>query len=41
MIKFIFIPIIISLNLTLSSCNTVTGFAKGVIDDVRAVVPGI
>ena len=41
MIKLVFITIILSLNLTLSSCNTITGFTKGVIDDVRAVVPGI
>tara|TARA_B100000579_G_scaffold88024_1_gene69166 strand:- start:2401 stop:2526 length:126 start_codon:yes stop_codon:yes gene_type:complete len=41
MIKIIFISVLLSLNLTLTSCNTVTGFTKGVIDDVRAVVPGI
>ena len=41
MIKIVFITLFLSLNLTLSSCNTVTGFTKGVIDDIRAVVPGI
>jgi|TARA_X000000368_G_C22672892_1_gene554724 predicted small secreted protein len=41
MIKLVLINIILSLNLMLSSCNTVTGFSKGVIDDVRAVIPGI
>jgi len=25
----------------ISSCNTVAGFTKGVVDDVRAVIPGI
>jgi predicted small secreted protein len=41
MTKIVFIALFLSLNLTLSSCNTVTGFSKGVIDDIRAVVPGI
>ncbi len=39
--KVFFITIILSLNFALSSCNTVTGFTKGVIDDVRSVVPGL
>ena len=29
------------MNMVLSSCNTITGFAKGVVDDVRSIVPGI
>tara|TARA_E500000178_G_C16570343_1_gene551396 strand:+ start:196 stop:318 length:123 start_codon:yes stop_codon:yes gene_type:complete len=39
--KIIFISFLLSLNLTISSCNTVAGFAKGVVDDVGAVTPGI
>ena len=39
--KIIFISLLLSLNLTISSCNTVAGFTKGVVDDVRAVIPGI
>jgi len=40
-LRLLFISIILSLSLSLSSCNTVTGFTKGVIDDVRSVIPGI
>jgi len=39
--KIIFISLLLSLNLTISSCNTVAGFTKGVVDDVRAIIPGI
>ena len=26
---------------TLASCNTVGGFTRGVVDDVKSIVPGI
>ena len=39
--KILFISILLSLNLFISSCNTVGGFARGVVDDVRSIVPGI
>jgi len=39
--KIIFISVFLSINLTISSCNTVAGFTKGVVDDVRSVIPGI
>ena len=39
--KIVLISFLFCLNITLSSCNTVTGFAKGVVDDVRSVVPVI
>ena len=37
--KILFISVLLSLNLAISSCNTVTGFTKGVVDDVRSVIP--
>ena len=39
--KLFFISILLSLSLFISSCNTVGGFAKGVVDDVKSIVPGI
>ena len=39
--KIIFISVFLSINLTISSCNTVAGFTKGVVDVVRSVIPGI
>ena len=35
------IPILLSLSLFITSCNTIGGFARGVVDDVRTVIPGI
>ena len=39
--KKVFIPILLSLSLFITSCNTIGGFARGVVDDVRTVIPGI
>ena len=39
--KILFISILLSLSLFFSSCNTVGGFARGVVDDVKSIVPGI
>ena len=40
--KYIFtISILIIFCLTISSCNTITGTAKGVVEDVRSIIPGI
>ena len=39
--KKVYIPILLSLCLFITSCNTIGGFARGVVDDVRTVVPGI
>ena len=39
--KILFISFLLSLNLMISSCNTVAGFTKGVVDDVRSVIPVI
>ena len=39
--KILFIYILLSLNLFISSCNTVGGFTRGVVDDVKSIVPGI
>ena len=39
--KVLFISILLSLGLFISSCNTVGGFARGVVDDVKSIVPGI
>tara|TARA_B100000963_G_C22221749_1_gene491958 strand:+ start:59 stop:184 length:126 start_codon:yes stop_codon:yes gene_type:complete len=35
----IFVLIFFSLNI--SGCNTITGTVKGVVEDVRSVIPGI
>ena len=40
--KYIFtISILIFLILNISGCNTITGTAKGIVEDVRSVIPGI
>ena len=39
--KVFFITILLILSLFISSCNTVGGFARGVVDDVKSIVPGI
>ena len=39
--KVLFISILMSLSLFINSCNTVGGFARGVVDDVKSIVPGI
>ena len=39
--KVLFISILLSLSLFIASCNTVAGFARGVVDDVKSIVPGI
>ena len=39
--KKVFMPILLSLSLFIASCNTIGGFARGVVDDVRTVIPGI
>ena len=39
--KFFIITILLILSLALCSCNTVAGFTKGVVDDIRSLVPGI
>ena len=39
--KILFISILLSLSLFISSCNTVGGFARGVVDDIKSIVPGI
>lgn len=40
-IKILCISLLFSLNIALTSCNTITGFAKGVVDDIRSIVPGV
>ncbi len=35
------ISILIFLCLNISGCNTITGTAKGVVEDVRSIIPGI
>ncbi len=39
--KIFFISMLLSLSLFTSSCNTIGGFTRGVVDDVRSVIPGI
>ena len=39
--KKVYLPILLSLSLFIASCNTIGGFARGVVDDVRTVIPGI
>ena len=40
--KYIFtILILIFFSLNISGCNTITGTAKGIVEDVRSVIPGI
>ena len=35
--KMLLISMLLSLNLTISSCNTIAGFTKGVVDDMRSI----
>ncbi len=39
--KIFIISILLSFGLFLSSCNTVGGFTRGVVDDVKSIIPGI
>jgi len=39
--KMLLISMLLSLNLTISSCNTIAGFTKGVVDDMRSITPVI
>ena len=39
--KILLISVLLSFSLFVNSCNTIGGFTRGVIDDVKSVVPGI
>lgn len=39
--KIYTIFILVFLCFTLSGCNTITGTAKGLVDDVKSILPGI
>ena len=40
--KYIFtLLILICFCFSITGCNTIAGTAKGVVDDVRSVIPGI
>lgn len=39
--KIFLISILLSFSLFVNSCNTIGGFTRGVVDDVKSVIPGI
>tara|TARA_Y100001958_G_C20904178_1_gene325052 strand:+ start:63 stop:185 length:123 start_codon:yes stop_codon:yes gene_type:complete len=39
--KLFLISILLSFSLLVNSCNTIGGFTRGVVDDVKSVIPGI
>ena len=41
MMKIFLISALLSFSLFVNSCNTIGGFTRGVVDDVKSVIPGI
>ncbi len=39
--KLILISMLLSFSLFVNSCNTIGGFTRGVVDDVKTIIPGI
>ena len=39
--KIFFISALLSFSLFVSSCNTIGGFTRGVVDDIKLVIPGL
>ena len=39
--KIFLISALLSFSIFVNSCNTIGGFTRGVVDDVKSVIPGI